>query len=315
MVFKRYYIDTEPRGLILDSTTEKQHKSAKNLDSRPLSEIAALLLENQIIAASSVNEALPQIESGARIMAHTLQLGGRLIYAAAGSSALMALADALELGGTFGIEPNSIQILMAGGVPNNAEMPGDTEDDIAPLEHDLQDIKPCDTLIAISASGNTPYTLAAAKIANHKGTRVIAITNNPDSAIEAISDCGICLKTPPEVVSGSTRMGAATAQKLALNTLSTLMAFELGHIHDGLMVNLKADNAKLRMRANKMVQNIAQVSQQKAQEALDLSGNNVKIAALLSSGVASKDTAEQLLQQTKGHLRQALEQLKSSNHK
>ena len=298
----------------MDIATEKLHSNAIGLDSRPISEIASLLLNNQIIAANSVQKTLPHIESGAHIMAHTLQLGGRLIYAAAGSSALMALADALELGGTFGIEPNSIQILMAGGIPTNAEMPGDTEDDISPLAEELKDLSSNDTLIAVSASGNTPYTLQAAKIANHKGARVLVITNNPNSALEAISDCAICLETPPEVISGSTRMGAGTAQKLALNTLSTLMAFELGHIHDGMMVNLKADNAKLRMRANAMVQTIAQVSQDKAEEALKASGDNVKVATLLSSGITSKEAATDLLQQAQGHLRVALQQIKKDNH-
>ncbi len=122
------------------------------------------------------------------------------------------------------------------------------------------------------------------------------------------------LETPPEVVSGSTRMGAGTAQKLALNTLSTLMAFLLGHIHDGMMVNLKADNAKLRMRASGMVQTIAKVSQHTAEEALNASDHNVKIASLLSSGITNREVASEMLQKTKGHLRAAMEQIKSHDH-
>lgn len=298
----------------MDHVTEKLHESAIGLDARSLREIAPLLLDNQIVAANSVKSTLPELESGARIMAHSLQMGGRLVYAAAGSSALMALADALELGGTFGISSDRIQILMAGGIPTNADMPGDTEDDIAPLEQDLSGLNATDTLVAVSASGNTPYTLEAARIANHKGARVIAIINNTNSPLEAISDCAICLQTPPEVISGSTRMGAGTAQKLALNTLSTLMAFELGHVHDGMMVNLKADNAKLRMRANSMVQSIAHVSQEQAEKALNSADNNVKIATLLSSGIPSMEEAKTLLQKTSGHLRAALEQIKSDNH-
>ena len=297
----------------MDTATEKLHASAKGIDDKPLCEVASLLLDNQIIAAQCVRQSLPTIEAGARLMAHTLQLGGRLVYAAAGSSALMALADALELGGTFGIPSDKVRILMAGGIPTNAQMPGDTEDDVTPLAASLDDLTAKDTLIALSASGSTPYTLEAARIANHKGTRVIGIANNPDSPLASISDCAIYLATPPEVVSGSTRMGAGTAQKLTLNTMSTLMAIELGHVHDGMMVNLIADNTKLRMRASGMVQSITHVSEDAARAALATTDGNVKTATLLCAGIGTRDEAEQLLQQSGGRLRPALARVQSTN--
>ena len=286
--------------------TEALHAAARGLDQRPLPEAAALLAEGQIAAATSLRAALDPIAAGAEAMARTIRAGGVLHYAAAGSSGLMAAADAQELGGTFSVPASQIRIHMAGGLPTGVEMPGGTEDDTEGLSRSLADLAPHDTLIAVSASGTTPYTLAAAGIARAKGATLIAIANNIGAPLFDGADHAICLETPPEVLSGSTRMGAGTAQKIALNMLSTLMALALGHVHDGMMVNLRADNIKLRARAQGIVARIAQVDEDAAAAALDLAEGEVKPAVLIAARGLGADAASDLLRETDGNLRAAL---------
>ncbi|MGI9390617.1 MAG: N-acetylmuramic acid 6-phosphate etherase [Boseongicola sp.] len=289
--------------------TEQLHDDAIGLDARPMSEVAAALAEGQIEAAHSVRNAVDPIHEGATAMAETLKADGKLYYIAAGSSGLMAAADAMELGGTYSIPVNQICILMAGGLPTSAEMPGETEDESAPLTSALDDLSAKDTVIAVSASGGTPYTLEAARIARDAGATVIGIANNADCELFSRSTHAVLLETPPELVSGSTRMGAGTAQKIALNMMSTLMAIELGHVHDGMMVNLRADNSKLRARARGIVGRIANVSDDAAATALAAVDGDVKTAALVAAGASSAEAARQMLDETEGHLRPAIERL------
>lgn len=242
-------------------------------------------------------------------MARTISDGGALHYVAAGSSGLMAASDAQELGGTFSIPPTQIRIHMAGGLPTGVEMPGTTEDETTGLETDLASLDAKDTVIAVSASGTTPYTLAALKIAQSAGATVIGVANNAGSELLEKADVPVLLQTPPEVISGSTRMGAGTAQKIALNMLSTLMAIKLGHVHDGMMVNLTADNSKLRIRARGIVARVANVDADTAEGALAQTEGRVKPAVLLAAGARDAKEAVALLDETGGHLRPALDRL------
>lgn len=287
--------------------TEALHDDAIGLDTRPATEIAMLLLFGQVAAAEAVRQAISAIAGAADAMAQTIEAGGRLHYVAAGSSGLMAAADAQELGGTFSVPAAQLAIHMAGGLPRGVEMPGDTEDDTAGLEAGLSDLSASDTVIAVSASGSTPYTLAAARIARAGEATVIGIANNRGAPLFDLSDHAILLETPPEVLSGSTRMGAGTAQKIALNMLSTLMAVKLGHVHDGMMVNLHADNAKLAARAAGIVGQIAGVSAEAARDALSVTGGNVKAAVLVAARGTSAARASEMLNETGGRLRPALE--------
>lgn len=289
--------------------TEQIHGCAEGLDARPLAEVAEILAEGQAEAAQATLPARMDIVAGGEAMARTISAGGTLHYVAAGSSGLMAAADAMELGGTFGIPAPQIRIHMAGGIPQTAEMPGDTEDATNTLTDALASLTERDTVIAVSASGTTPYTLTAREIAHAAGATVIGIANNSGSALLAGADVAICLETPPEVISGSTRMGAGTAQKIALNMMSTLMAVKLGHVHDGLMVNLRADNIKLRERAQTIVKTITRCSGDTAAAALRNTNGDVKAAVLCASGAASTDFAFRLLEKADGNLRKALKQL------
>lgn len=290
--------------------TEALHAAASGLDARPIEEIAALLIDAQVAASTVTQHALAGLAGGATAMATSVRSGGVLHYTAAGSSGLMAASDAMELGGTFSIPPSQVRIHMAGGLPTGAEMPGDTEDETRHLEAALAGISARDTVIAVSASGHTPYTLAAVRIARAQKATVIAIANNRDAALFDGADHAVCLETPPELVAGSTRMGAGTAQKIALNTLSTLMAVELGHIHDGMMVNLRADNAKLRGRAVEIVCRVAAVEKPAATAALKSADGEVKPAILTAKAGVAPDEARAILQKHGGKLRSALMQLK-----
>ncbi|MBV6656292.1 MAG: N-acetylmuramic acid 6-phosphate etherase [Devosiaceae bacterium] len=287
-------------------TTEQLHPEAPGLDDRPLAEVTAVLIDAQIAAATAVKQASADIASAASMMAQTLADGGTVYYIAAGSSGLMAAADAQELGGTFSIPPERLKIVMAGGLPTDAQMPGDTEDETDGLDAAIADLGPRDTVIAVSASGSTPFTLKAVNAARQKGARIIGIANNAGTQLHERADIAITLPTPPEVLSGSTRLGAGTAQKIALNTLSTTMAVAMGHVHDGMMVNLRADNTKLRDRAARIVAHIASVDMPRAHDALEAAGGEIKLAALVAAHALSVPEARTRLGDANGRLRAAL---------
>lgn len=289
--------------------TEQLPAGASTIDKMPVADAAQSLVAAQVAAAQAVLACTEALADGACVMADCLRAGGRLYYVAAGSSGLMAAADAMELKGTFGIAPAQVRILMAGGIPQTADMPGDVEDATATLAADLAEITDKDCMIAVAASGTTPFTLEAARIARSAGAAVIGVFNNSDAPLGALATLSICLDTPPEQLSGSTRLGAGTAQKIALNTMSTLMGVELGHVYHGMMVNVLADNAKLRDRASGIVRNLADVDVETAAKALSLSGGDVKIACLLAKGAGSVTDAATALSAAEGRLGRAFERL------
>ncbi len=289
-------------------STEQLHQDAAKLTRSDLIASASALAEGQITAATAVRDALDAITQGAAAMARTIRSGGVLHYVAAGSSGLMAAADAQELGGTFSIPSSQLRIHMAGGLPTGVTMHGEAEDAAEGLKDALGALQPQDTVIAVSASGSTPYTMRAIEIARIQGAPVIGIANNAGSPLLLGADIPILLATPPELVSGSTRMGAGTAQKIALNMLSSLMAVELGHVHDGMMVNLRADNDKLRARAAGIVARVAAVDADTAQSALETANGDVKPAVLIAARGMSLPEATERLRATDGILKEALKQ-------
>jgi N-acetylmuramic acid 6-phosphate etherase len=199
-----------------------------------------------------------------------------------------------------------MSFLIAGGRSAMFETAGVQEDDVSAGAIDAAICGPEDVMIAIAASGSTPYTLAAATCAKRNGTFTIAVVNNPGSGLGALADLEIVLDSGPEVIAGSTRMGAGTAQKAALNLLSTLTFIKLGAVHDGMMVSVQASNAKLKRRAAGIVMRIAGASEAGAVAALDAASGNIKVAALLCAGAKDVAVAQRLLQGASGNLRQAL---------
>ncbi len=293
--------------------TESLLPAASGLDALADNEILSRLHQTQVDAVNKVKKALPQLAEGAHIMSRTIRSGGSLIYAGAGSSALMASADAMELPGTFGIAPERIHILMAGGLPKDANMPGSTEDDVEEAIEAANIVAKGDAVIIVSASGNTPYAVAVAKAARARKAATICIANNQSAQLFEYASVAVCLPITGELIAGSTRMGAGSAQKLALNLMSTLMGIHLGHIYDGMMVNLQADNQKLMARAVAMVSHIAGISEDRALTFLDRAGGSVKQAVLLACGVESIEQANALLDESNQHLRGALVTAGQSN--
>lgn len=296
--------------------TEQSSDLAAGLDKRRPEEILSVLHGAQIRAARSVATALPQIEQAAAAVAACLSSGGRLVYAAAGSSALMAMADGLELPGTFGIARGKIVILMAGGPSILSDLAGGPEDDSNQAQSDVgaADLTPGDCMICLSASGSTPYAVGALEAARSNGVTTIGIANNPDTPLLERADISILLETPPEIIAGSTRMGAGTAQKIALNMISTLTAVHLGHIHDGHMVNLHADNEKLKLRARRIVCAIGGCSDADANTHLEQAGGAVKVAVLLAAGAKNVEVAKQLLESHDEKLRPSLSSIGRGRH-
>lgn len=295
--------------------TEQQHARATGLQAESPAVVLGRLLEAQREAAAAVGAALPALEAAAERVAAVLAAGGRVGYAGAGSSGLMALADALELAGTFGIAPDRTPILFAGGAAALATLTGAVEDDPDAAARDLaaSGLGAGDALIAVSASGSTPYTLAVAKAAGAAGVAVIGIANAAATPLLAAAAIPVLLDTGPELVAGSTRMGAATAQKIALNLVSTLAGLRLGHVHDGFMVNVVADNAKLRDRAARIVAAISGAGEGTARAALEATAGAVKPAVLLAAGAAGPEAAAALLARSGGHIGPALAALGSTH--
>ncbi|MEM7300669.1 MAG: N-acetylmuramic acid 6-phosphate etherase [Pseudomonadota bacterium] len=288
--------------------TESVNGLASQLNDASPEAALGLLLDGQVAAAQSVRSALPQIATAAEQIANCINAGGKLAYIGAGSSGLMALADGLELQGTFGIPQSRIRILFAGGPACLEELRGGPEDDGALARADVDDanIGSGDCAILVSASGRTPYTLAALQQAQVRGAKCIGLANNSPSPLLEASDIPIHLPTPPELIAGSTRMGAGTAQKIALNMLSTLTGMHLGHVYNGMMVNLQADNDKLQDRACRMVMEVSGCTEDAAQGALGQASGSVKAATLLAVGASSLHHAEELLGRYRGKLGPAI---------
>ncbi|WP_419911466.1 N-acetylmuramic acid 6-phosphate etherase [Hoeflea sp.] len=290
------------------TVTETSHEHAIGLDLEQPEAILARLADGQAEAAASVRPAMGTIAATSVVVARTIRGGGTLAYAAAGSSGLMAMSDALELPGTFGIDRKQIAIFFAGGPPWLDTFRGGPEDDAdlgakAVSESGLGET---DCLIAVSASGSTPYALGALRCAAERGVTTIGIANNAGAPLLEDAGIAILLPTPPELIAGSTRMGAGTAQKIALNLISTLMAIELGHVVDGHMVNLSIENTKLRQRALGMISDISGCAEEAAAYCLDRSEGSVKVAILLAVGVSDPATAQRLLDTHNGNVRSAM---------
>ena len=291
--------------------TEQHLSEFAGLDTWEDEAILEALLESQQRAIGAVKGAFPSIAKAAAEMADRLRQGGRLLYAGAGSSIRQGIVDGIELPATFGFAPERLHFLVAGGREALFDSRGAAEDDSQAAASEVESLKLDwrDTLIAVAASGTTPYTLAAARAVRAAGALVVAIVNNAQSPLAVLAHHEILLDSGPEVIAGSTRMAAGTAQKAALNLLSTLTNIRLGAVHDGMMVNMRADNEKLRNRARTIVANIAKVSDAAAHRALDAAGGEIKPAVLMALNAGDIGTARKILAEAGGNLRLAMKRL------
>ena len=289
-------------------TTETVSEDFLGLDTWADEAVLAALIDGQFNAIAAVRAALPSIAAAATDMAQRLKAGGRLFYAGAGTSIRIGVQDGSELHATFGMADEKIGYFIAGGRAAMFETMADAEDDGDAGSRAAAGAKltPGDVVIAIAASGATPYAVAVARAAKAAGALVIAIANNAGSPLAAIAGHEILIATGPEVIAGSTRLGAGTAQKAALNLLSTLTHIKLGAVHDGYMVNVQAGNAKLRRRARGIVCAISGADDARAAKAIEIADGNVKLATLLCAGARDAEDARARLDQAHGNLRLAM---------
>ncbi|WP_150525871.1 N-acetylmuramic acid 6-phosphate etherase [Roseibium sediminis] len=289
--------------------TELRDPDAIGLARRSDADILELLLQKQVAALSAVNSALPALTDGAARIQAAITSNKMIGYAGAGSAGLAALCDYLELPGTFGYPPERLRMLFAGGTDNLKSMRGRVEDSTEEGSRDFYDsgLGTDDCIILISASGTTPYTLGVLRAAKESGTTTIGIANNPDTPLLQQADIPILLPTQPEIIAGSTRLGAATAQKVALNMMSSLVALRLGHAVRGHMVNLVADNEKLQKRALRIIMDISDCSEADALDALRNASGDVKIAILIARDKVEPEVARQRIAACDGNLRPLLD--------
>jgi N-acetylmuramic acid 6-phosphate etherase len=288
-----------PHGLDALATEDSQ-PDLDDLDARPIGEVVALLVAAEGEAHGAVAAAVPRIAAAAEAIAARLERGGRLIYAGAGTSGRLGVLDAAECGPTFDTE--LVRGVIAGGPAALAEAIEGAEDAFDPA--DLADLTAADALVGITASGRTPYVLGALEHARAAGALTIAIVNNPGS--EASADLVIELLTGPEVLAGSTRLTAGTAQKVVLNALSTSVMIALGKAYGPRMVDVRATSAKLRRRAVRIVRDAAGVDEQAATAALAAAGGHAKTAIVaLLAGVDAAEAAVRL-DRARGRVRDAL---------
>ena len=287
--------------------TERVSRRYSGIDAWEPSEILDALIEGQLAAVAAVRAARAAIERAARAMEARLERNGRLVYAGAGTSGRLAVQDGAELPPTFSWPQGRLLLLMAGG-ETALVRPVEGAEDAA--EHGAERVRrhgigPDDVLVAVAASGTTPFTLACLCEAKRRGALTIGIANNPNTPLLDEAEYAIWLDTGPEAIAGSTRMKAGTAQKITLNLLSSLVMIRLGRVFDGLMVDVQAGNTKLARRSENMLMHLTDRSREEVRDALDRANGSVKLAVLLLQGCSPED-ARAALERAGGQLRTAL---------
>ena len=287
--------------------TEEHSPRFEDLDAWPSLEAVQAMFEGQLSAVAAVRAALPAIAAAGEAAAVWLADGGRLVYAGAGTSGRIGVQDGAELPPTFNWPEERVVFAIAGGERALCASAEDAEDDLDAARRALTDfaIGARDVVIGVAASGATPYTLEFVEGARDRGALTVGVANNPGAPLLSSAGRPILIDTGPEVLAGSTRMKAGTAQKVVLNLFSTLVMIRLGRVYRGLMVDMRASNAKLLRRAAAMVSHLAHCDEQTAREAFEAADGDVKVAVLLARGIDA-ETAGTLIRRSRGHLRSAL---------
>ncbi|BAT20481.1 N-acetylmuramic acid 6-phosphate etherase [Asaia bogorensis] len=271
--------------------TEQQDPRYATIELWPTASILDALAEAQMAATALVREAVPSLEAVIEAALPRLRRGGRLFYVGAGTAGRVGMQDGVELTPTYGWPPEKLVMLLAGGSAAVSQAAEGAEDDeqAACAEMNANHVGPDDVVFGIAASGNTPYSCAALGFARSKGALTIGISCVAEGRLLREAELGIALPTGAEAVAGSTRLKAGTAQKAALNLLSTTLMIRLGHVYQGLMVDMRVTNAKLARRAIGMVRRIAGGTDAEIGNALKQADGNVKRAVLLRHGMTLEE--------------------------
>lgn len=292
----------------MTATTESINPLSADLDLLPTEALVRAFADDQLNAVAAVQRAAPQIARAVERITERLASGGRLLYAGAGTSGRLAYLDSSELTPTFGWPPERVGVAMAGGRGAVFKAVEGAEDDFDLGWRDAQTlgVSERDALIGIAASGATPYVLGALEAAIRAGALTVALSNNADAPVLHACECPVLLETGAEIISGSTRLKAGTAQKIALNTISSAVMVRLHKVYGNLMVDVQATNAKLRKRAVRLTQLASDASEAAVTAALEASDWHVKTAMVMLSKNLSVLEAQSLLKGCNGSVRAAL---------
>jgi N-acetylmuramic acid 6-phosphate etherase len=288
--------------------TEHRNPASRGLDRLPTKVILRLMNREDRKVAISVGREIPSIARAVDAIVSGIRKGGRLIYVGAGTSGRLAVLDAAECPPTFGISPNTVQAMIAGGKKALTSAVEGAEDSARNAVRDLRAkrLKPNDIVVGIAASGTTPYVLSALSFARKRGATTVAVTSNRNAPIARSAQIVIAAEVGPEIVTGSTRLKAGTSQKLVLNMLSTAAMVRLGHVYDNLMIDVALTNEKLRQRGLRILTEASGADSSAAEHALRQSGHNLRAAlVMLKNGLDAKAGRARLLS-AKGNLRLAL---------
>ena len=290
-------------------STESLNPSSSALDTMSALEIVTLMNDEDTTVPAAIRPALPAIASFVEAAAERLRVGGRLLYAGAGTSGRLAVLDAVECVPTFSVSPDLVTPIMAGGDEALTHSVEGAEDDteLARRDVDGAGVGAKDAFVGVAASGTTPYVVAALELARERGAITAAVANNEPAPILDVAEIAIAAVTGPEVLSGSTRLKAGTAQKLILNMISTATMVRLGKVHGNRMIDVAVTNTKLRWRAEGIVADLVGCGPAEAARLLDAADEEVKTAVLMGLAEIDAATARARLEAAGGYLRDALD--------
>jgi N-acetylmuramic acid 6-phosphate etherase len=289
--------------------TEQVRPGLEDLDTRPVEDVVGELLAAEAGVAAVLNAARADLAAAAAAIAERLGSGGRLVYVGAGTPGRIAALDAVECGPTFGVPDGTVVAMVAGGEQAVGRALEEAEDDVAAARANLSGLQLSrrDVVVGITASGRTPFVVEALAVARSAGAVTIAVTNNAGAPVARAVDHRIELLTGPEVVGGSTRLTAGTAQKIALNVLSTAAMIRGGRTYGAWMVGVQATNDKLRRRAARIVQEITGVTASEATDALEAAASETAVALVMLLRGVEPAVARSRLRDAGGHVRNTLE--------
>jgi N-acetylmuramic acid 6-phosphate etherase len=294
-------------------STERRNPKTVDIDLFPTERILKIINAEDAMVAGVVATAIPDIAKAVDLAAEAVQSQGRIFYLGAGTSGRMAVLDAAECPPTFGTPKEMVQALMPGGGKAFTQADEGTEDDNEKAAADLKAKKLSgkDIVLGIAASGTTPYTLAGLQFAKTKGAKTVAVVCVDNSPMSKVADVTIYTAVGPEVITGSSRMKAGTAQKLVLNMISTATMIRLGMTYSNWMINVSMTNRKLRERGKNILREILAVKPEQAEELVEKSGGALKVAVIMGATGCTRKEAERKLSESGGHLRRILAHLGS----
>ncbi|MFD2681714.1 N-acetylmuramic acid 6-phosphate etherase [Bacillus seohaeanensis] len=290
-------------------TTESRNERSMQIDTAQPMDILRIMNEDDKKIAKAVEDVLPDIEVAVQYVFESFKQGGRLIYIGAGTSGRLGVLDAVECPPTFSTDPGMVQGIMAGGENAFVKAVEGAEDKPEAGEEDLRKIglSEKDTVIGIAASGRTPYVIGALQYARSVKAKAVALSCNENALISKEADQAIEVVVGPEVLTGSTRLKAATAHKMILNMISTSSMILLGKAYENLMIDVHVSNEKLKERAINIIMKVTDVSYDRALKALEAADLQVKIAIVMIKKSLTKEDAIALLEQSDGYVRKAIE--------